>query len=145
MAKQLALYVVLFSPLQMAADLPENYEGRPEFRFIRDVPTTWDETRVLDAEIGDFVVIARRKGDAWYLGAITDENARELQVPLSFLEPGRKYEAQIYADGKDADFEKNPAAVEISARTAQNSDVLTVKLARSGGQAVSLKPLPAGP
>lgn len=143
-AKQLALYVVLFSPLQMAADLPENYEGRPEFRFIRAVPATWDETRVLDAEIGDFVVIARRKGDAWYLGAITDENARELQVPLSFLEPGRKYEAKIYADGKDADFETNPAPVEISTRTLQSSNVLGMRLARSGGQAVSLKPLPAG-
>ena len=140
-AKQLALYVILFSPLQMAADLPENYEGRPEFEFIREVPVTWDETRVLGAEIGDFVTIARRKGDAWYLGSITDENARDLNVPLSFLEPGQKYEARIYADGKDADWEKNPAAVEIGTRTLQSSDVLSIRLARGGGQAISLKPL----
>jgi alpha-glucosidase len=125
----------------MAADLPENYEGRPEFEFIREVPGTWDETRVLGAEIGDFVTIARRKGDAWYLGSITDENARDLNVPLSFLEPGREYEARIYADGKDADWEKNPAAVEIGTRTLQSSDVLSIRLARGGGQAISLKPL----
>ena len=132
--------VAIFSPLQMAADLPENYEGQPAFQFIRDVPVSWDETRVLSAEIGDFVMAARRKGDRWYIGAITDENARDLEAPLSFLEAGRKYEARIYADGKDADWEKNPTAVDISSRTVEQGDVLRIHLARSGGQAISLVP-----
>jgi len=103
---------------------PQNYEGKPAFQFIRDVPVTWDETRVLSAEVGDFIVAARRKGDAWYLGAITDENARELEAPLSFLQPDTEYEARIYADGKDADWEKNPSPVEISTRTVTSADTL---------------------
>jgi alpha-glucosidase len=99
-AKQLALYVVLMSPLQMAADLPENYEGNPAFQFIERVPCTWDETRVLDAVIGDYVVIARRSGDEWFLGAITDEKGRVLEVSLDFLAAANgTYRARVFRDG----------------------------------------------
>ena len=104
LAKQLALVVVLYSPLQMAADLPENYVGQPAFQFIRDVAVDWDTTRVVDGRIGDYVAVARRErgGPSWFLGAITDENARTLDVPLTFLTPGKHYVAEIYADGPGA-------------------------------------------
>ena len=104
LATQLALYVLVYSPVQMAADLPENYEKRPDaFQFIRDVPTDWEISRTLQGEIGDYVVIARQqRGTAdWYLGATTDENARALTIPLDFLERGRQYEAQIYRDAPE--------------------------------------------
>src|SRR5207247_1759283 len=104
LAKQLALYVVLYSPLQMAADLPENYEHQPAFQFIRDVAVDWDTTRVIAGKIGDYVIVARRErnGPSWYVGAITDEEARTFDVPLTFLTPGRKYVAEVYADGAGA-------------------------------------------
>ncbi|MBN1270606.1 MAG: glycoside hydrolase family 97 protein [Kiritimatiellae bacterium] len=140
LAKQLALYVVLFSPLQMAADLPENYEGQPAFQFIRDVPVTWDETRTLDAAIGDFVLIARRKGSDWFVGAITDESSRRLKVPLSFLDPGREYQATLYVDGREADWEKNPTALEIRSLTVRAEDTLRLPLAPGGGAAVRIRP-----
>src|SRR5678816_2463577 len=114
-AKQLALYVVIYSPIQMAADLPENYAKFPKpFQFIKDVPVDWAETRVLNGEVGDYVTIARkdRNGDDWYLGAITDESARSLRVPLDFLAAGRRYWATIYRDGSDAGYQGNPASVE---------------------------------
>src|SRR3989442_3293460 len=100
LAKQLALYVVLYSPLQMAADLPENYEHQPAFQFIRDVSVDWDTTRVLEGKIGDYAVVARRErnGPTWYVGAITDEQNSTFDIPLSVLARGRKYVAQIYAD-----------------------------------------------
>ena len=142
-AKQLALYVVIYSPLQMAADLPENYEGKPEFQFIRDVPVTWDETRALDAAIGDFVAVARRKGGDWFIGAITDESARKLNLPLSFLDPDQTYEATLYADGKDADWENNPTPVEITTRTVRADEALNLSLASSGGAAIRLRPVRA--
>jgi alpha-glucosidase len=142
LAKQLALYVVLFSPLQMAADLPENYEDQPAFQFIRDVPVSWETTEVLDAKIGDYVVVARqeRDGDAWYLGAITDEEARSFEVPLSFLEPGRDYVAEIYADGPDAHWLTDPFPVEISERPVDAGTTLTLELAPGGGQAIRIRP-----
>ena len=141
LAKQLALYVVLFSPIQMAADLPENYEGQPAFRFIRDVPVHWERTRVLEGRIGDYVVVARqeRGGDDWYVGAITDEEARTFEVPLSFLEPGRSYVAEIYADGEDAHWMTNPLPVEISERTVDAGTTLTLRLAPGGGQAIRIR------
>ncbi|HSJ16389.1 MAG TPA: glycoside hydrolase family 97 protein, partial [Longimicrobiales bacterium] len=116
LAKQLALYVVLYSPLQMAADLIENYENQPAFQFIRDVAVDWEQTQVLDARIGDYVVVARqeRGGDDWYLGAISDEQGRMLEVPLSFLPPDRRFVAEIYADGPDAHWLTNPLPVAIS-------------------------------
>ena len=112
LAKQLALYVVLYSPLQMAADLPENYEGQPAFQFIRDVAVDWDTTRVLDGRIGDYVAVARRErgGQTWFVGAITDEEGRTLDVPLSFLTPGRRYVAEIYADGPERQLARQSAA-----------------------------------
>jgi len=138
-AKQLALYVTLYSPIQMAADLPENYAKfvKP-FQFIRDVPVDWADTRVLNGEVGDYVTFARedRNSDDWYLGAITDEQPRSLTVPLGFLDAGRKYTATIYRDGADAGFAGNPASVEIETRSVSSTDTLTVQLAPGGGQAI---------
>ena len=107
LAKQLALYVVIYSPIQMAADLPEHYAQHMDaFRFIEDVPTDWDRTLVPNGEVGDYATIVRkdRNSDDWYLGSVTDENARTLEVKLDFLEPGRRYEAQVYRDGDGADW-----------------------------------------
>jgi alpha-glucosidase len=142
LAKQLALYVVLYSPLQMAADLPENYQGEPAFQFIRDVAVDWDTTRVLDGRIGDYVAVARRErgGPAWFLGAITDEEARTLDVPLTFLTPGRRYVAEIYADGPKADWLDNPLPLSITRRTVTSATRLQLRLAPGGGQAIRIRP-----
>ena len=142
LAKQLALYVVLYSPLQMAADLPENYERQPAFQFIRDVAVDWDTTRVLDARIGDYVAVARRQrgGQTWFVGAITDEESRTLDVPLSFLTPGRRYVAEIYADGPNANWLDNPLPVTISRRTVTSATRLRLLLAPGGGQAIRIRP-----
>jgi hypothetical protein len=144
LAKQLALYVTMYSPLQMAADLPENYEAHADaFQFIKDVAVDWDDTKILEAEPGDYVTIARKeKGTAnWYLGAITDEHARVMTVPLSFLDKDRKYKAVIYKDGVGADWKQNPEAYAIETLTVNNQSQLTVKLAPGGGAAVSIKPI----
>ncbi|WP_421737305.1 glycoside hydrolase family 97 protein [Caulobacter sp.] len=138
-AKQLALYVTLYSPIQMAADLLENYEANlGPFKFIEDVPTDWAESRVLNGEIGDFVTIVRkdRKSDDWYLGAISDEEGRVLTAPLGFLEPGRHYKAQIYRDGDKADWKTAPQDIVIEEREVTSADVLTLRLAPGGGQAI---------
>ncbi len=138
-AKQLALYVTIYSPLQMAADLLDNYEANPKpFKFIEDVPVDWDDTRVLNGEVGDFVTIVRkdRHSDNWYLGAITDEEARELSAPLSFLDPGRTYTAQIYRDGDNAHWKHAPQDIVIEERTVTSTDTLTLRLAPGGGQAI---------
>ena len=142
LAKQLALYVVIYSPLQMAADLIENYEGQPAFQFIRDVAVDWDTTRVLDGAIGDYVVVARRQrgGQTWFLGAITDEEARTFDVPLSFLTPGRRYVAEIYADGPNANWVDNPLPVTISRRAVTFTTRLHLALAPGGGQAIRIRP-----
>jgi alpha-glucosidase len=142
-AKQLALYVVLYSPLQMAADLPESYEGKPAFQFIRDVPADWDTTRVLEGRIGDYVVVARRErnGESWYVGAITDEEGRTFDVPLSFLPKGRRYQAEIYADGPGADWLRNPLPVAISKRAVDATTRLRLVLAPGGGQAIRIRPV----
>lgn len=146
LAKQLALYVTMYSPLQMAADLPENYERRPDaFQFIKDVAADWDDTRVIEAEPGDYITMARKaKGkEAWFIGAITDENDRTANVPLDFLEPGKTYTAAMYTDASDAHWEKNPMAYRVEQRRVTRGDVLSLKLAPGGGAAVSL--LPASP
>jgi alpha-glucosidase len=144
LAKQLALYVVLYSPLQMAADLIENYEGQPAFKFIRDVAVDWDTTRVIDGKIGDYVVVARRERNApnWYVGAITDEEGRTFDVPLSFLTSGRKYVAEIYADGPGASWATNPLPVTISSRPVDSTTRLRMVLAPGGGQAIRIRPVP---
>ncbi|WBY06561.1 glycoside hydrolase family 97 protein [Sphingomonas sp. 7/4-4] len=145
LATQLAEYVVLYSPVQMAADLPENYEARPEaFQFIKDVPTDWEQSRTLQSEIGDFVVVARqqRGGADWYLGAITDENARTLHLPLDFLAPGKSYEAQIYADAPGADYRTNPQALRIERRSVTSKDVLDLALQPGGGTAIRFRAVP---
>ena len=143
LAKQLALYVVLFSPLQMAADLPENYEEHPDaFRFIEDVPTDWEDTRVLHARIGDYVTIVRKErgGEDWFLGSLTDEWGRVLRAPLSFLDPGRKYVAEIYRDGPKADWRTNRMDIEITKALVDQATVFTLRLAPGGGQAVRFRP-----
>jgi alpha-glucosidase len=142
LAKQLALYVTVYSPIQMAADLPQNYEKRMDaFQFIKDVPTDWEETVGVAAEIGDFAAIARKErgGDDWYLGAITDENARKLDLPLDFLDEGKTYVAEIYRDGKRADYDKNPYDIVIEKREMTRADTLTLALGRSGGAAVRFR------
>ncbi|MEL6442661.1 MAG: glycoside hydrolase family 97 protein [Bacteroidota bacterium] len=144
LAGQLALYVVLYSPLQMAADLPENYEARPDaFQFIKDVPADWAATRVLEAKIGDYVTFARkdRNSDDWYLGAKNDATARTVDVTLDFLDAGTTYTATLYRDADDADYETNPVAYVIETRAVTAADRLTVPLARSGGLAVRFAPV----
>lgn len=137
LAKQLAQYVVIYSPLQMASDLYEAYEGVKAFDFIRDVPTDWEQTRVPDAVIGDYIVTVRqeRGGKDWYLGAITDENSREINVSLEFLKNGR-WTAQIYSDAPDASYEENPTAYTYSEQEVGPEDSLTLRLATSGGCAI---------
>lgn len=142
LAKQLALYVVIYSPLQMAADLPENYENQPALQFIRDVAVDWEETRVLEGKIGDYVVVARRErnGENWYVGAITDEEARTFDVLLSFLPAGRSYVAEIYADGPNAHWLHNPLPVTITRRPVTSATRLRLMLAPGGGQAIRIRP-----
>ena len=136
-SKQLAQYVVIYSPLQMASDLYEAYEGVKAFDFIEDVPTDWEQTKVLDAVIGDYIVTARqeRGGTDWYLGAITDENARELSVSLSFLGKG-KWMAQIYEDTPETSYEDSPQTYRYVEKEVGPQDVLDLKLATSGGCAI---------
>ena len=143
LAKQLALYVVLYSPLQMAADLPENYEHQPAFQFIRDVAVDWDTSRVLAGKIGDYVVVARRErnGPTWFIGAITDEEGRTFDIPLSFLTKGRRYVAEIYADGPSANWLTNPLPVSISKRPVDATTRLHLVLAPGGGQAIRIRPV----
>ena len=128
----------------MAADLIENYEGQPAFKFIRDVAVDWDTTRVIDGKIGDYVVVARRERNApsWYLGAITDEEGRTFDVPLTFLTPGKQYVAEIYADGPGANWATNPLPVAISAKPVDSTSRLRMVLAPGGGEAVRIRPAP---
>ena len=143
LAKELALYVVLYSPIQMVIDSPEEYAKRPDaFQFIKDVPTDWEDSIALDGEVGEFVVIARKErgGKDWYLGAVTDANARAVEIELSFLEDGN-YDAQIYRDGPDADYETAPYDVRIESRAVMNEDRLVLPLARSGGAVIRFKKL----
>ena len=145
LAKQLALYVTMYSPLQMAADLIENYEKYPDaFQFIKDVAMDWDESLYLEAEPGDYLTVARKtKGkDTWFLGAITDENARTTEIKLDFLTKGKKYKAIIYEDAKNAHWEKNPIAYTIKTQVVTSASKLKLQLAAGGGTAISFEPLP---
>lgn len=146
LAKQLALYVTMYSPLQMAADLPENYAKHMDaFQFIKDVAVDWDDTKIIDAEPGDYIIMARKeKGKSnWFLGAITDEQARSFTTPLTFLGPGKQYIATIYRDADNADWQTNPEAYTIEKFVVDNRTTLSLKLAPGGGTAISL--LPATP
>jgi hypothetical protein len=143
LAHQLALYVVIYSPLQMAADLPENYEGHPAFQFIRDVGVDWDTSIVLNGEIGDFITIVRkeRNTEKWFLGSIADENARTINISLDFLDEGKNYNAILYEDAEDSHWDKNPTAYKIENKLVDKSDELTLKLAPGGGTAISFIPI----
>lgn len=142
LARQLALYVTMYSPLQMAADVPENYRRFPDaFQFIKDVALDWDETKYLEAEPGQYVTIARRaKGtDDWFVGCTAGEGGHESALTFGFLQPGKQYEAVIYADAKDADWETNPQAYTVSRKKVTNKTKLNLKAANGGGYAISIK------
>ncbi|MXR67261.1 glycoside hydrolase family 97 protein [Shewanella sp. JBTF-M18] len=148
LTKQLALYVVLYSPIQMAADLPRNYKQHPDaFKFIQDVPTDWAQSIALAGEVGEYVAFARQErggksqGKDWYLGAITDDEAREISIDLDFLDPALSYEAQIYRDGNKADWRTNPYDYVIETQKVNSKQQLTLKLASSGGVAIRFKAL----
>jgi alpha-glucosidase len=143
-AKQLALYIVLYSPIQMAADLPENYEKHmASFQFIKDVAVDWDDSRVLAGEVGDYAVIARKErgGKHWFLGAVGDEQARSVDIKLNFLDTGKSYTAEIYRDGDDADYrtEKRHSII-IEKRMVKGGDAMAIKMAPGGGQAIRFVP-----
>ncbi len=140
LAKQIAEWVIIYSPVQMASDLIENYEGHPAFRFFRDFDADCDWSRALAGEPGEFVAVVRRAGENYFLGAATDEQPCTLSLPLDFLKPGTKYRATIYADGPDADWKTNPTSYTISEREVSAADTLEVAMAPGGGQAVSFMP-----
>ena len=141
LAKQLGEFVVIYSPLQMAADAIENYEGQPALSFIESCPTTWSRTLVPNGEIGKYITIARKErgGDSWFIGSITNEEARSLEVSLDFLDEGVTYRAIIYEDGPEADFERNPYEMTIRQIAVTKADTLHLRLARSGGAAVRIE------
>ncbi|HPI46437.1 MAG TPA: glycoside hydrolase family 97 protein, partial [Tenuifilaceae bacterium] len=143
LAQQLALYVVIYSPIQMAADLPENYEGHPAFQFIRDVAVDWEQTKVLNGEVGDYITVARQERGTlrWFVGSVTDENARDLMIKLDFLDKGKKYQATMYVDAPDAHWNDNPTAYEIKKLEVDSNSELHLKLAPGGGAAISILPL----
>jgi alpha-glucosidase len=127
----------------MLADLPENYEGKPEFQFLKEVPTDWEDTKTLNGEIGEYITVVRKdqnSGD-WYLGSMTNEKNRDLTVPLSFLDPLADYEAQIYEDAEGTDETHDPTAVSISKKMVKASDTLGLRLGGAGGTAIRFKKL----
>ena len=141
LAQQLALYVVIYSPIQMAADLVEHYEANPEaLQFIKDVGVDWKQTKVLNGEVGDYVTIAREERETgnWFLGSITDENARTFNVKFDFLEEGVSYKATIYKDAKDAHWNDNPTALDKESIEVDSKTILTLNLAEGGGTAISI-------
>lgn len=140
LAQQLALYVVIYSPIQMVPDLMENYEKQAAFQFIRDVGVDWKQTKVLNGEVGDFVTIAREERETgnWFVGSITDENPRTLAITLDFLEPGITYEAILYMDGAKAHWDDKPTDVKIIKQEVHNQTELTLNLAPGGGFAMSI-------
>jgi hypothetical protein len=144
LAKQLALYVTMYSPLQMAADLPENYDKYPDaFQFIKDVALDWDVSKYLEAEPGDYLTVVRKtkSKETWFLGAITDENARKSEIKLDFLSKGKKYKAIIYEDANDADWKNNPIAYKISTIEVNSKSKIKLNLAPGGGTAISFEPI----
>lgn len=138
LANQLALYVVFYSPMVMAADLPENYKGHPAFKFIQDVPADWDTAHVIHAKIGDYVTVARKNGNNWYIGSVTDENKRTINFTLDFLDANKNYTMIQYADAKDADWKTKPTAYEIIKSEVKKGDNVLLNLAAGGGQAIQI-------
>lgn len=141
LAKQLALYVTMYSPLQMAGDFPENFDKYPDaFQFIRNVPVDWEQTHILEAEPGDYITIARQqKGTSnWYIGGITDENPRKTTIDFSFLPKNKTYQATMYQDGKNAHWNTNPTAYQIQTQTVNSNTKLAIQLAAGGGFAIEL-------
>lgn len=144
LTKQLALYVTMYSPLQMAADLPENYEKYLDaFQFIKDVGVDWQESKYLEAEPGDYLTVARKEkgSEKWFLGAITDENERKTEIVLDFLSPNKKYKAVVYQDGKNADWKDNPKSYEIKTMEVTAKSKIKLNLAKGGGTAISFIPM----
>lgn len=141
LAKQLANWVILYSPLQMASDMIENYEGHPAFQFFRDLDVDCDWSKALAGEPGEFVAIVRKAKDNYFFGASTNEEARTITIPLDFLENGKNYKAIIYADGQDADWKTNPTSYQITEKTVTSADSLEVVMAKGGGQAISFMPI----
>ena len=142
LAKQLAFYVILYSPLQMVADLPEHYENQPAFEFIRTVPVNWEVTVPIDGVIGDYYVVARkdRDSDDWFIGGVADEEARKVTFAFDFLQEHRTFEMTLYRDADDAHWQENPEAHEIERKEVSSRDSVTVKMAPGGGFAMWLKP-----
>lgn len=142
-AKQLALLVVVFSPVQMLADLPENYIDKPEFQFLSDVPVNWEETKILNGAIGQYITTVRKdiSSDDWYLGSLTNEESRDLEISLSFLDAEATYEAQIYEDADGTDYQNNPSKVNVRTQEVTAEDMITLELAASGGTAIRFKKL----
>ena len=140
LAQQLALYVVIYSPIQMACDLPQNYEGRPALQFIRDVGVDWEQSIVLNGEVGDFVTIAREERETgnWFIGGITDENSREVTIDFDFLPEGKTFKAALYRDADDSHYKDNPQALQIEQMEVKNGDSQKIRLAPGGGFAISL-------
>jgi alpha-glucosidase len=133
---QLAMFVVYESPFTMVCDDPAAYRGEPGLEFIRDVPTSWDRTSVIDGRIGEYVVLARKKGEDWYLGAMTDWSARDLTIPLKFLDKG-SYQAWIFQDGPKAD--AHPVDLDMTTRQVTGSSTLAIRLAMGGGLAIRFR------
>ncbi|MFY7651550.1 MAG: glycoside hydrolase family 97 catalytic domain-containing protein, partial [Chitinophagaceae bacterium] len=145
LCKQLALYVTLYSPLQMVADIPENYLAYPDaFNFIQQVPVDWDDTQILEAEPGEFITIARKAkgGTNWYIGGITGNNKRIANCHFNFLIPGKKYRVTLFADAPNADWKSNPEAYTIQKKTVTKEAHLQVPIAAGGGFAMIVEELP---
>lgn len=139
LARQLALFVVLYSPIQMASDLPQNYQGHPAFQFLRDMPVDWNQSKLVAGQLGDYAVTARRHGNDWWIGAITDEEEREVEISLDFLEAGKSYLLKSCLDGEKAHFETSPTSYEISESTLEGGDSLKIRMAPGGGALIQIK------
>jgi hypothetical protein len=142
LAQQLALYVVIYSPIQMAADLVEHYEANPKpLQFIKDVGVDWQQTKVLNGEVGDYVTIARQERETgnWFIGGITDEHSRTIELSFDFLDHDQNYEAIIYKDGEKAHWNDNPLDITIEKMELTKDSGLSIRLAEGGGFAISLK------
>jgi alpha-glucosidase len=141
LAKQLALYVTIYSPVQMACDLPQHYEKYPDaFNFIKEVGVDWETTKVLDGEIGEFITTARKErgSDDWFVGSITNEKARDVSIKLDFLDPDEQYLAKVYKDGPTADYKTNPESYVIESISVTSTSIINARMAPGGGLAISL-------